>query len=66
MARGGKREGAGRPGLPGSTRSLRLPDVLWEAIDAAAEADTMSSNAKAREWLQLAAAEAAANRRDEK
>ena len=55
MPSGGKRPRAGRPGFPGSTRSLRLPDVLWEALDAAAEQDGVSTSAKAREWLETMA-----------
>lgn len=51
MTRGGKREGAGRKGPPGRTRSLRLPAALWEALEAHAEADGVSVNALAREAL---------------
>lgn len=49
-----KRPKRARNGTPTSTRSLRLPSSVWQALDAAAAAQGVSSNAYA--WAALESA----------
>lgn len=54
MPRGGARKGAGRPpGQPHRTRSIVLPESLWEAVEGAAEDLGESVNAVVRHAVQL-------------
>lgn len=53
MTRGGKRPGSGRKAIPGTHRSVRLPDAAWAALERLADAQETTVHALCVRYIEV-------------